>query len=68
VLTYVNKKVRRIVRSIMVGKVYAFADAFDAAYILKHDLESVYGQPLQLAMLTDSKQIFDDIIRASHTT
>ena len=68
VLTYVSKKARRIVRSIMAGEVYAFADAFDAAYILKHDLERVYGQPLPLVMLTDSKQMFDVITRASHTT
>jgi len=68
VLTYRSKKARRIVRSIMAGEVYAFADAFDAAYILKHDLERAYGQPLPLVMLTDSKQIFDVITRASHTT
>jgi len=68
VLTYASKKARRVVRSIMVGEVYAFADTFDAAYILKHNLERVYDQPLPLVMLTDSKQIFDVITRASHTT
>jgi len=68
VLTYTRKKARRIVRSIMAGEVYAFADAFDAAYILKHDLERVYRQPLPLVMLTDSRQMLDVITRASHTT
>ena len=68
VLTYASKKARRVVRSIMAGEVSAFSDAFDAAYILKHDLERVYDEPLPLVMPTDSKQMFDVITRASHTT
>jgi len=42
VLAYASKNARRVVRSIMAGEVYAFADAFDAAFILKHDLERIY--------------------------
>lgn len=42
VLSYSSKKARRVVRSIMAGEVYAFADAFDTAFILKHDLERIY--------------------------
>jgi len=68
VLVYSSKKARRVVRSMMAGEVYAFADAFDAAFILTHDLERIYRQHLPLVMLTDSKQIFDVITRASHTT
>jgi len=36
-----SKKARRVVMSIMAGEVYAFANAFGAAYILQHDLERV---------------------------
>lgn len=68
VLAYSSKKARRVVRSIMAGEVYAFADAFDAAFIIKHDLEFIYRQHLPLLMLTDSKQTFDVVTRASHTT
>ena len=68
VLTYSRKKARRIVRSIMAGEVYAFADAFNAAYMLKHDLERVENKPLPLVMLTDSKQRFGVITRATYTT
>jgi len=68
VLTYSSRKARRIVRSIMAGEVYAFADAFDAAYIIKHYQELVYNQLLHLVMLTDSKQTFDVITRATNTT
>jgi len=67
-LAYSSKKARRVVRSIMAGEVYAFADDFEAALILKLDLERIYRQQLPLVMLTDSKQIFDVITRASHTT
>lgn len=68
VLAYSSKKARRVVRRIMAGEVYAFTDAFDAAYIIKHDLELIYRQHLPLIMLTDSKQMFDVVTRASHTT
>lgn len=68
VLAYSSKKSRRVVRSIMAGEVYAFANAFDEAFIIKHDLERVYKQRVPLTMLTDSKQLFDVITRASHTT
>jgi len=51
----------------MAGEAHMFADAFDAAFIIRHDLERLYLQHLPLVMLTDSKQIFDVITRASHT-
>lgn len=68
VLAFSSKKARRVVRSIMAGEVYAFADAFDAVYIFKHDLERIYRQHLPPIVLTDSKQVFDVVTRASHTT
>jgi len=68
VMTYSSRKSRRVVKSIMAREVYAFADAFDAAFIFKHDLERIYDQHLPLVMLTDSKQMFDVITRASPTT
>lgn len=52
----------------MAGEGYAFADAFDAAYIVNHDLERIYRQHLPLIMLTDSKQMYDVVTRASQTT
>ena len=68
VMTYSSRKSRRVVKSIMAVEVYALADAFDAAFIIKHDLERIYDQHLPLVMLKDSKQMFDVITRASHTT
>eukprot|EP00170_Pyropia_yezoensis_P001383 contig_6114_g1387 len=52
----------------MAGEVYAFANAFDEVFIPKHDLERLYKQQVPLTTLTDSKQLFDVITRASHTT
>jgi len=40
-MTYSSRKSKRSVKSIMAGEVYAFAVAFDAAFIIKHDLESI---------------------------
>lgn len=66
--SYSSKKARRVVRSIMAGEIYAFADAFDTVFILKHDLQRIYHQHIPLVMLTDSKKMFDVITRASHIT
>ncbi len=52
----------------MAGEVYAFSAGFDQAYTMKHDLERIFHQSIPLIMFTDSKQLFDVITRASHTT
>ncbi len=57
-----------VVRSIMAGEIYAFCAAFGHAYIVKHDLERIFCCQISLSMFTDSKQKFDVITRASHTT
>jgi len=68
VLTFANENALSVVRSIKSGEVYAFADAFDEAYSLKHDVDRAYDKPLRLMMLTDSTQMFVAITSASHTT
>ena len=47
---------------------YAFADAFDYSYTMKHDLENILRKTIPLKMLTDSKSIFDVITKPSTTT
>ena len=68
VLTYTSRKYRRFVRSIMTGEVYEFSHVFDAAVVLKHDMEFVYNQKIPLILPTDSKQMFHVITKARHTT
>ena len=68
VLSYCSKKSKRIVRSIMASEVFAFSAAFDQAFVIRHDIQLIMGTPIPVMMFTDSKQLFDVITRASHTT
>lgn len=67
VLDYSSKKSKRVVRSIMGGEVCAFMDAFDSVFALAADLEMVYGRKLEIYMYTDSKQLFDAMIKGKRT-
>lgn len=68
VLQYCSKNSKRVVRSILGGEVYAFADGFDRAYIMRHDLQMILKKNIQLHMYTDSLQMFDVITKGSSTT
>ena len=68
ILDYASRKCKRVVRSIMGGEIYAFAEGFDSVYAIKHTLEKVYRQVLPITVPTDSKQMFDVITKASHTS
>ena len=67
ILDYASKKARRVVRSIMGGEFIAFAEGFDRAWILKHYLDKIYHKNIRINMLTDSKQLFDVIMKGSTT-
>ncbi|CDF33317.1 unnamed protein product [Chondrus crispus] len=68
ILDFASKKSKRIVRCILGGEVYAFTEGFDCAFVLRHDLQKLYGRTIPLQMRTDSKQMFDVIMKASHTS
>jgi Reverse transcriptase (RNA-dependent DNA polymerase) len=68
VLSFRSFKSKRIARSSMAAETMAFADAFDAAFALKSDLVSIFGRPIPLLILTDSKPLFDVIVSAKYTT
>jgi hypothetical protein len=40
----------------MEAETCAFAEAFDAAFVLKHSLEKLLKRQIRLQMLADSKQ------------
>jgi hypothetical protein len=52
----------------MAAEVMAFADAFDASYSIKNDLQTMLRQSIPLLIMTDSRPLFDVIIRARYTT
>lgn len=47
---------------------HAFADSFDQAYSLRHDLRQMLGIELPLMMLTDSDSLFKVITSSSSVT
>lgn len=51
----------------MAGEVYAHTSGFDQAFMIKNDLESIYRQRIPMTLLTDFKQIFEVITKASHS-
>lgn len=68
ILHYSSHKSRRVVRSVMGGEVYAFADGFDFGITIRHDLQRIIGKKLSLSIFTDSKCLFDVITKHTTTT
>ena len=68
VLHYNSYKSKRVVRSVLGGETYAFADVFDVAYSIRHDLRKILQKDVKLTLLTDSMSLFKVIINSSVTT
>ena len=68
IISYRSYKCRRKTRSALASECHAFADAFDYSYLLKYDIEQLLQQRIPLQMFTDSKSLFDVIVRASMTS
>jgi hypothetical protein len=50
IVHYQSLKSQRVTRSSMAGEKSAFADGFDNAFILRHDLENMLGQPVPVVL------------------
>jgi hypothetical protein len=59
VLDYASKKTRRVVRSILGGEMLAFAEGFDRAFVIQHEMNILLGHRVPISMLTDSEGLFD---------
>lgn len=46
ILHFASYNSQRIVRSVLGGETYGFADSFDYGYLLCYDLEDISGQPI----------------------
>jgi hypothetical protein len=68
VLHFSSHKSKRVTRSTMAAETLAFVDAFDNAFILRHELSRMMGTNIPILMMTDSRALFDVITRARYTT
>jgi hypothetical protein len=67
IIKFRSGKCHRVTHSAMAAETCAFAEAFDAAFVLKHSLEKLLKRQIRLQMLTDSKQLFDAISHSTQT-
>ena len=68
VLHFTSYKSKRVVRSVMGGECYAFADGFDYGFTLRHDLQNILQRKIPLLLYTDSDSLFKVIVKNSTTT
>lgn len=68
ILHYSSYKSSRVVRSVLGGETYAFADGMDFGITLKHDMENMISINLPIKLYTDSKSLFDVITKNTTTT
>jgi hypothetical protein len=67
IIKFRSGKCHRVTHSAIAAETCAFAEAFDAAFVLKHSLEKLLKRQIRLQMLTDSKQLFDAILHSTQT-
>ena len=60
-------KCKRVTRSVLASELYATAHAFDTAVVIKTTLEKILAKPLPLVMCTDSKSLYDCLVRLGST-
>ena len=64
---YKSLKSRRVTHSAMAAEACALAEAYDAAFALKHTLSQVLQRDVPVRVLVDSKQVFDSIAHSTRT-
>lgn len=58
VLSFRSNTYWSVAKSPMAAETLAFAAVFDAGYLLRRNIKIMFGQPLPLLVLTDSKSLF----------
>lgn len=58
-----SHKSKRVVRSVMGGELYAFADGMDFGLTIRHNLEKITSRKLFVKLYTDSQCLFDVITK-----
>lgn len=67
-LDFASRKSRTVVMSIMGGETCVCLDAFDASFATSLDLHSILGNNLVAVFYTESKQLFDALVKENCTT
>ena len=67
-LLWSSHKSKRVSRSVLGCETMAFADAFDVAFAIRHDLERMIGNKVPISMFTDSLSLFDVMTKATIKT
>lgn len=63
ILEYQGRLSGRDVGSALASKVFAFIEAFDAAFMMSADLKCTHGEAFDLLMFTDYIQLLDALSR-----
>eukprot|EP00173_Palmaria_palmata_P005315 Plantae.Rhodophyta-Palmaria_palmata.ctg9188.p1 GENE.Plantae.Rhodophyta-Palmaria_palmata.ctg9188~~Plantae.Rhodophyta-Palmaria_palmata.ctg9188.p1 ORF type:complete len:200 (+),score=23.27 Plantae.Rhodophyta-Palmaria_palmata.ctg9188:260-859(+) len=64
-IAWSSHKSKRVTRSITGAEKMALADAFDSAYLLKHDLQSMLGVSMPMAIFMDSLSVLEVLTKAT---
>jgi hypothetical protein len=67
IIKFRSEKCHRVTHSALAAETCTFAEASDAAFVLKHSLEKLLKRRIRLKMLTDSKQLFEAISHSTQT-
>lgn len=68
ILHYKSLKSRRVARSSMCGGTLSFLDAFDAAFLIVHELKRIMESKEQLQMLANNEQVLNFRTKLRYTT
>jgi hypothetical protein len=60
-------KCKRVTRSVLASELYAMAHGFDTGIVLKTTLEKILDKPLPIIVCTDSKSLYDCLVRLGTT-
>lgn len=67
VVSYASYKSKRMVRSVLGGEVYAFADCFDASFTLLDVISRLFSRRQPIAIIIYSASLFNVIVQSSRT-
>lgn len=64
VLHFNSYKSKSVARSVLSGETHAFADVFDAAFSIRHELQRILSKSIKLTMLTDGVSLFKVLLNS----